>query len=102
VFCLASAREGWPNVVHEAHACGTPVVATNVGGVPEMIPSENFGLVVPPNDPAALHAALKQALSRQWDRGAIAAWGQARSWRQVAAEVLREMEQVCEEFNAPE
>ena len=100
VFCLASAREGWPNVVHEAHACGTPVVATNVGGVPEMIPSESFGFVVPPNDPAALHAALKSALSREWDRAAIAAWGQARSWRQVAAEVLREMERVCEEFNA--
>jgi len=101
VFCLASAREGWPNVIHEAQACGTPVVATNVGGVPEMIPSENLGLVVPPNDPAALHAALKQALSRQWDRQAIAAWGQARSWRQVAAEVLRELQRVCEEFNAP-
>lgn len=98
VFCLASAREGWPNVIHEALACGTPVVATNVGGVPEMIPSEQFGIMVPPDDAAALHAGLKRALCGRWDRDAIALWGQARSWDQVAAEVVGEMERVAEEF----
>ena len=88
VLCLASAREGWPNVVNEALACGTPVVATDVGAVAQMLPSEHFGYVVPQNDDAALAAALHQALSRSWGRDEIAAWGQSRSWEQVASETL--------------
>jgi teichuronic acid biosynthesis glycosyltransferase TuaC len=93
VFCLASSREGWPNVVHEALGCGTPVVATNVGGVEDMLPSPEYGVIVPRSDQAALSGALGGALERNWNRERIAAWGKARSWTQVAAEtaeVLRE------------
>ena len=86
VFCLASSREGWPNVVNEALACGTPAVASDVGGVRDMIPSPDYGLVIPAGDPAALKAALEKALLSEWNRARIAAWGQARSWTQVAAE----------------
>jgi teichuronic acid biosynthesis glycosyltransferase TuaC len=91
LFCMASTREGWPNVVHEAMACGTPVVATNVGAVPEMIVGENFGLIVPPNDVAALAAAVRRAITTEWDRPAISAFARARSWEQVAAEVVERL-----------
>ena len=93
VLCLASTREGWPNVVHEAAGCGLPVVATDVGGVREMIPSTDYGLVIPAADQAALIAALGNALQTRWDRARIAARGQSRSWTRVAEEtaaVLRE------------
>jgi glycosyltransferase involved in cell wall biosynthesis len=90
VFCLASNREGWPNVVHEAMGCGTPVVAANVGGVADMVPSESYGFVVPVNDPAALREALDKALSRTWDHDAISAWAASRSWENVAREVVEE------------
>jgi teichuronic acid biosynthesis glycosyltransferase TuaC len=86
VVCLASSREGWPNVVHEAQACGAPVVATEVGGVRDMIPSPEYGFVVPVDDEDALTAALRKAIEMHWDRTVITTWGQARSWRQVAAE----------------
>ena len=97
VFCLASSREGWPNVLHEALACGTPVVAADVGAVPEMIPSEALGIMVAPDDIQALETGLRKALAHPWDRAAIARWGQTRSWQQVAAEVLQEMGRALEE-----
>jgi glycosyltransferase involved in cell wall biosynthesis len=95
VFCLPSTLEGWPNVVHEASACGAPVVATAVGGVPEMLPSERYGLVVPVGDQRALDNALVAALRKQWDRDTISAWGRSRSWNAVAGEVLQEMDQIA-------
>jgi glycosyltransferase involved in cell wall biosynthesis len=93
VFCLASSREGWPNVVNEALACGTPVVATRIGGVPELLPSPEYGMIVEPGDPQGLEAALETSLSREWDRVEIARWGQSRSWDQVAREVADFLEQ---------
>jgi len=94
VLCLSTTREGWPNVVHEAMGCGTPVVATSVSGIPDMIPSDRFGIVVPVNDPAALRNALHAALDKQWDRHEIAAWARSRSWEQVAREVLEQMQAI--------
>jgi glycosyltransferase involved in cell wall biosynthesis len=92
VLCLASDREGCPNVIREALACGAPVVATRVGAVPELIPTDAYGLIVPKEDPPALEQALAAALSREWDRQAIASWGRSRSWEQAGMEALKEIE----------
>ena len=91
VFCLASSREGWPNVVHEALASGTPVVASRVGAIPELITQETHGLVVEPNDLAALTDALDSSLTTVWNRSDISEWACSRSWEQVGREVLDEM-----------
>jgi glycosyltransferase involved in cell wall biosynthesis len=95
VFCLASSREGWPNVVHESLACGTPAVCTDVGAVPDLVVSEAHGYVVPPGDQAKLEAALARALAVEWDRAAIAARAGSRSWQLVAREVLAEIEKAA-------
>jgi glycosyltransferase involved in cell wall biosynthesis len=87
LFCLASSREGWPNVVHEALACGAPVVAARVGAVEEIIGGEENGIVVPPDDGRALLDGLLRALRRRFDRDAVARRAAARSWDCVAQEV---------------
>ena len=83
---LPSYMEGCPNVVLEALASGRPVVATNVGGIPEIM-SEECGRLVPPRDPAALAKALGFVLDTTWDAAAISAH-RGRSWNTVASELL--------------
>jgi teichuronic acid biosynthesis glycosyltransferase TuaC len=90
LLTLPSWSEGYPNVVVEALACGTAVVATDVGGTREIV-RDDCGILVPPRDTEALRIGLTDALQRPWNREAIAA-SMARSWDDVAAETLR----VCE------
>ena len=70
VVVLSSRREGTPNVLMEAMACGAPVVSTAVGGVTDIV-TDRSGLTVPPGEPEALAIALDEALRKRWDRDAI-------------------------------
>ncbi len=83
---LPSYMEGCPNVILEALSCGRPVVATNVGGIPEIM-SSDCGALVPPRDPAALALALASVLATHWDPATISAH-MSRGWNDVAAELL--------------
>jgi hypothetical protein len=62
VFCLASEKEGWPNVILESLACGTPVVAAATWGVPEVLPTEDYGLLVKDREPGAFSERIGEAL----------------------------------------
>jgi len=89
---LPSYNEGCPNVVLEALACGRPVVATDVGGIPEIM-SDQCGRLIQPRDSAALAVALASVLNETWDAAAISAQ-RSRSWSTVAAELLETLESV--------
>ena len=80
LFVLATANEGWANVFLEAMACGLPVITTEVGGNKEVVHSPELGTVVPFGDPAALLAALLQALETAWDRPTIIHYARENAW----------------------
>jgi glycosyltransferase involved in cell wall biosynthesis len=86
VFCLASSQEGNANVILESLACGTPVVATDVGGAPEILISPDVGILVIRNQ-SSLRNGLLSALERSWDRAEIHRHVAERTWHQVAKEV---------------
>ena len=84
---LASYREGCPNVVLESLACGTPVVATDVGAVQDIVHPGRNGEIVPARDADALAAGLVRALARNWDARQVAMSTSVRSWDEVARQV---------------
>jgi teichuronic acid biosynthesis glycosyltransferase TuaC len=86
-FVLATAREGWPNVVSEAQACGLPVVATRISGIPEIVHNRSLGILVDERTPQAFQKAMEAALEQPWDRDHIAIVGGSRTWDAVADEV---------------
>jgi glycosyltransferase involved in cell wall biosynthesis len=88
VLLLASLREGWPNVLLEAMACGTPVVAADVGGVREAV--GDAGVLLRSRDAAAWADAVDGVLHDGGARARALAHAQGFDWRSVA-ERLRDL-----------
>jgi teichuronic acid biosynthesis glycosyltransferase TuaC len=86
VLALPSYNEGYPNVVIEALSCGRPVIATNVGGILELVNDES-GILIAPRDSRALAAAIEKAMDRRWDEHSISEQFR-RGWDEAADELL--------------
>lgn len=86
---LASWREGCPNVVLECLACGTPVVATDVGSIPTVIVPGRNGQIVPVRDIERLAVAIEATLDQHLSPDQIRSSPAVRSWAEVADEVCQ-------------
>jgi len=95
ILVLPSYAEGVPNVVLESMSCGTPVVATCVGGIPEVV-SEDTGILVTPKNVQALVIGLEQALSKKWSTEKIVKQAAHFSWTSNAEQVHRHLNQISD------
>ena len=96
VLGLPSLREGWPNVVLEALACGLPVVASNVGGVPEIVGEEAPAMLVESRDPVAWSAALDAMMNGRYSRDAVRGYALRFGWDDVVDAQCALFERVAE------
>jgi len=94
ISCLASEKEGWPNVILESMACGTPVAAYSTWGVPEIITSGNLGFLVENRTPEAFADAIERGFAKVWDRDAIVAYAKENSWNNTARELYKHFTEI--------
>ncbi len=94
LFVLPSYSEGLPIVMLEALACGKPFVGTKVGGVPEVITSDKYGLLVEPADPEDLAEKILIALDRKWEQETIRQYAERFTWENIAKEIVGVYKQV--------
>jgi glycosyltransferase involved in cell wall biosynthesis len=99
VLVLPSYTEGLPRVVLEAQATGTPVIATRVGGVPEVIRDSETGLLVDPRRPSQLAKALDRLVTDETERTRLGDNGRAAikdefSWEALYDRYERYLDQI--------
>jgi glycosyltransferase involved in cell wall biosynthesis len=100
VFCLASHQEGLPVALMEAMVLGLPVVATDVGGVVELVEHGRHGLLVPPGRPDLIAGALLELIADPARRAAMGSEAAARGEALSVERAVRRVEALYDEVVA--
>jgi len=87
-FILPSLMEGNPTVMFEALGCGIPFIGTSVGGVPDIITSDEYGSLCLANDSHGLAEIILAALDKDWKRDRILEYSKNYTWDAIAAQII--------------
>jgi len=98
-FILSSSNEGWANVILEAMACGTPVIASDVGGNAEVVNSDELGYIVPFGDHQKLLQAIQKALLKNWSIATLTQYAQDNHWNNRINLILSEYDYLIQNKN---
>ena len=86
-FVSSSLAEGNPTVMFESLGCGKPFIGTKVGGVPEIISSEDYGLLCDSGDEKALAENILRALDKDWNTEKILSYAEEFSWENICKNI---------------
>lgn len=100
LVCMPSLEEGWPDALMESFACGCPVVASRVGGMPDIVALTGAGLLAEPGQPERLAAALTEGLARGWSREETARSMERHTLTQTAERYLATCEEALSRFRS--
>jgi glycosyltransferase involved in cell wall biosynthesis len=98
ISVLASSREGWANVLLESMACGTPVVASDIPGNPEVVQERTAGLIVGANTAEGIAAAVRDLWSALPPRAATRAYAERFGWDETSQGQLALFRRVLQRF----
>ena len=99
VLVLASSREGWANVLLEAMACGTPVVASNAWGNPEVVTAPEAGMLMPTLDAAGIAAAIERLYASMPSREATRHYAEKFDWQPTTQGQLKLFREVLARYH---
>jgi len=88
VFVLPSLNEGNPTVMFECLGCAKPFIGTRVGGIPDTIFSETYGLLSEPGNVHELGNNILVSLDREWNHDAIQAYARQFTWKELSKEIM--------------
>ncbi|CAG1004059.1 N-acetyl-alpha-D-glucosaminyl L-malate synthase [Methanosarcinales archaeon] len=89
IFVLPSLAEGNPTVMFECLGCGKPFIGTKVGGIPDIITSEEYGFLVEPANSKDLTEKIITALDKEWNNKKILEYSQQFTWENIANQILK-------------
>jgi len=88
LFVLPSLNEGNPTVMFECLGCGKPFIGTKVGGIPEIIVSDDYGLLAEPTNSERLAETILLALDKNWDTTKIKAYSAQFTWAEIGKNIV--------------
>ena len=95
LLLLPSSREGWPNVLLESMACGTPVVVANIDGMADIVAAPAAGRIVADATPGGLAAAIRDLLAAPPDRADTRAYAEGFDWRSTTDGQVELFQEIC-------